>query len=115
MIEEAYVSEEIAKLLAEKGFNEPCTGLNKILCKDGEKPVMLITQQKAMRWLREKHNLAVEVYRTACGYVGCIVAIPSGTDIRFFEDDGDDRASGQYTTWEKVCEELIKYSLENLI
>ena len=73
------------------------------------------TLQVAMKWLREVHNLNVEVYRTACGYIGCIVDIPSGTDIKFLEDDGDDLPSGQYTKWEYACEAVIKYCLENLI
>ena len=73
------------------------------------------TLQTAMKWLREVHNLSVEVYRTACGYIGCIVAIPSGTDIKFLEEDGDDLASGTYTKWEYACEATIKYCLENLI
>ena len=54
MITEDYCSEELSKLLQEKGFQEPCTGLNKLLCKEGEKPLLLITHQKAMKWLREK-------------------------------------------------------------
>ena len=69
----------------------------------------------AMKYLREVHNLSVEVYRTACGYIGCIVAIPSGTDIKFLEEDGDDLPSGTYTKWEYACEAAIKYCLENLI
>lgn len=56
-MKEAYISEEVAVLLQRKGFHEPCTGLNKILCKIGKKPLLLITQQKATDWLREVHNL----------------------------------------------------------
>ena len=73
------------------------------------------TLQMAMKWLREMHHLSVEVYRTACGYIGCIVAIPSGTDIKFLEEEGDDLNSGTYTKWEYACEAAIKYCLENLI
>lgn len=73
------------------------------------------TLQMVMKWLREVHNLSVEIYRTACGYIGCIVAIPSGTDIKFLEEDGDDLPSGTYTKWEYACEATIKYCLENLI
>ena len=140
MIQEDYVSFETAKLLKEKGFDVPCNtffvvGENK---KDRTKErfsyssviadrnsynselpeheyVSAPTLQTAMKWLREVHNLSVEVYRTACGYVSCIVAIPSGTDIKFLEEEGDDLPSGQYTTWDKACEAGIKYSLENLI
>jgi hypothetical protein len=131
MIEEEYVSYEAAKLLKEKGFDS----------KDYERYGLYVngefhrlphdrglmidpyvdivytapTLQMAMCWLRQEHNLSVEVYRTACGWIGCVVAIPSGTDLKFLEDDGDDLPSGQYTTHAKACEATIKYCLENLI
>ena len=73
------------------------------------------TIQMAMTWFREVHNLSVEVYRTACGYVGCIVAIPSGTDIKFLEEEGDDLPSGTYTKWKYACEAALKYCLQNLV
>lgn len=135
MITEDYVSFETAKFLKEKGFNEPCFAYyyimphktviaynidfpkNSDLCliyanmQFGSLP----TLQMACKWLREVHNLNVEVYRTACGYIGCIVSIPSGTDIKFLEDDGDDKASGTYTKSEYACEAAIKYCLEHLI
>lgn len=139
MITEDYVSFEVAKLLKDKGFNDKCiyyyiqtkemfkidtryhTALTTQELLDlqiiGEKEDRYAapTQAIAMRWLREIHNLSVEVYRTACGYIGCITAIPSGTDIKFLETDGDDLASGAYTKWEYACEAAIKYCLENLI
>ena len=129
MIQEAYVSYEVAKLLIEKGFNEPTLAYaygqdmisyysrpkvtDTLSIEAGRIP--LPTLQMTCDWLRQKHNLSVEVYRTACGWIGCVVAIPSGTDIKFLEDDGDDPASGQYTTSIKACEATIKYCLENLI
>ena len=122
MITEDFCSFEVAKLLKEKGFVTPC---NWLYCSDGtfghrnslwdKEMFPAPTYQMAMKWLREAHNLSVEIYRTACGYIGCIVAIPSGTDIQFLEEDGDELPSGQYTTWEKACEAALKYSLENLI
>lgn len=132
-ITEDYVSFEIAKLLKEKGFDEYVMrwyiiedsgviaevashsySLSKNSSfKNGE--IGNPTLQMAMKWLREKHNLSVEVCRTACGYVGCIVSIPSGTDIEFLEETGDDLSSGQYTKWEYACEAAIKYCLEQLI
>lgn len=54
MLKEAYCSDDICKLLKEKGFKEPCTGLNKLVIKNGEKPFMKVTHQKAMAWLREE-------------------------------------------------------------
>ena len=139
MITEDYVSFEVAKLLRDKGFDAKCryyyiqtkemfeidtryhTALTTQELLDlqiiGEKEDRYAapTQAIAMRWLREVHNLSVEVYRTACGYIGCITAIPSGTDIKFLETNGDDLASGQYTKWEYACEAAIKYCLEHLI
>lgn len=137
-ITEDYVSFEVAKLLKEKGFDIPCHAVYDIAVTGGtpkfnkyevlnhfphgmknsdDKYGMVIsapTYQEVMKWLRTKHNLSIEVYRTACGYVGCIVAIPSGTDIKFFDKDGDDLSSGQYTKWEYACEAAIKYYLEHL-
>ena len=116
MITEDYVSYETAKLLKEKGFkgefHKHYWGYEngKEFLTEGsfnpEYDYSAPTLQVTMKWLREVHNLSVEVYRTACGYVGCIVAIPNGTDIKF---------SGQYTKWEYACESAIKYCLKNLI
>ena len=128
-IKEDYVSFETAKLLKEKGFDESCyqkyddegyLSFNHVGYINSESPsddfsALAPTHQMAMKWLREVCNLSVEVYRTACGYVGCIVSIPSGTDIKFLEEDGDDLPSGTYTKWEYACEATIKYCLEKLI
>lgn len=123
---EDFVSFNTAKLLNDKGFDWNC---DTYYTENGSVKYTQLkynhngikncysrpTLQVAMKWLREVHNLNVEVYRTACGYIGCIVDIPSGTDIKFLEDDGDDLPSGQYTKWEYACEAVIKYCLENLI
>ena len=128
-ITEDYVSFETAKLLKTKGFDCECFALynpDGILIQSGIRlnniqvgrvkgSYSAPTIQMAMKWLREVHNLSVEVYRTACGYIGCIVAIPSGTDIKFLEEDGDDLPSGTYTKWEYACEATVRYCLENLI
>lgn len=139
MIKEAYVSFEVAKLLKEKGFEIDTSedywkigedGTMYFMCSIGAytsdiknksafyRPADSYpcpTQQMACEWLRQEHHLSVEVYRTACGWIGCVVAIPSGTDLKFLEEDGDDLPSGQYTTHAKACEATIKYCLENLI
>lgn len=126
MITEDYVSFETAKLLKEKGFTENCLmRYNKAggLVEESYKfnwnfqtiDYSAPTLQMVMKWLREMHNLSIEVYRTACGYIGCIVNIPNGTDIKFLEEDGDDLPSGQYTKWEYACEASIRYCLENII
>ena len=62
MIKEAYCSFEVAKLLKDKGFDEPCTELNKLCLRDGEKPVLKVTHQKAMKWLRQEKNIIINVW-----------------------------------------------------
>ena len=134
MITEDYVSFETAKLLKEKGFDENCSrsyvkdklavsqGFNNsyytTMYSDGcYRPVSAPTLQMAMKWLREVHNLVIEPYRTACGYLYTVSNIPYGStkydNSQAF--NGDDEDSGQWTTWEKACEDGIKYCLENLI
>ncbi len=143
MIIEDYVSFETAKLLKEKGFDEECRTFWKewngqiILCHcssnhvfewchnsmldgyndDSELNVAAPTLQMAMKWLREVHNLVIEPYRTACGYLYTISNTPYGStkydNSQAFNGDNED--SGQWSTWEKACEDGIKYCLENLI
>ena len=78
MIEEAYVSKEVAELLLEKGFDEPCHfyykkgihtpylndfgGLritNSEYKKAKVDKVSAPTQQMAMRWLREVYDIDI--------------------------------------------------------
>ena len=137
-ITEDYVSFEIAKLLKEKGFpqnpnicNTGYTFRGKLsnnvksfahnfteFNKCGIKPItysMASTLQMAIKWLREVHNLSIEPYRTACGYLYIISTIPYGTCKANPNIGGDDEDSGQQTTYEGACEAAIKYCLENLI
>ena len=77
MIEEAYVSFETAKLLKEKGFDEPCHYYyrNNTLMFDAsingrnsyqhnENIASAPTHQMAMKWLRKEHNLCIEIFVT---------------------------------------------------
>lgn len=138
MTQEDYVSFETAKLLKEKGFNCPCKVWYSEYTSQffrGEKYTSIEfddhnrfdenykficyapTLQRVMKWLREVHNLHIEVYRTACGYLYIISRVPTGSDLYSDGDayDGDDENSGQWTTCEKACEAAIKYCLENLV
>lgn len=109
MITEDYCSYEVSKLLKEKGFQEPCTGLNKLLCKEGEKPVLKITHQKAMKWLREKGiHMSIDT------------VISSSENIYFnidtySEDSGWNHPVDFYDSYEEAVEVALKYCLENLI
>ena len=140
MITEDYVSFETAKLLKEKGFDEPYkvwyTEYTSVWGGDslGDRKYIKIqfddknrfdesykflcyapTLQMAMKWLREVHNLCIEPYRTACGYLYTISTIPYGSCKCNPKEGGDDEDSGQWTTYEGACEAAIKYCLENLI
>lgn len=111
MITEDYCSFEVAKLLKEKGFQEPCTGLNKLLCKEGEKPVLKITHQKAMKWLREVHNITIEPLVD----FGSSDKYWWSADISYIKKDGLITTLTAYNTYEEAVEEALKYCLENLI
>jgi hypothetical protein len=137
MIEEQYVSFEVAKLLKEKGFDVPCgsyfvIGENK---KDKTKERFNIssvvsnrnnykselpdheyiscpTQQLAMRWLREVHNIFIEVN----------VSIDLNGNYHYSYNILDTeckyiRKGYTYFDWtyEEAVEAALTYALENLI
>ena len=108
MITEDYVSVEVAKLLKEKGFNEPVTELNKLLCKEGEKPVLRITHQKAMKWLREEKGVYIEIRRSVNTFL-------FGAIIRKSDEDNFHQIARNLESYEQAVEAALKYSLENLI
>lgn len=121
MIQEEYVSFETAKLLKEKGFNEPTLGNYYI---DGrfeescrvnwnehfKTPISAPTQQMAMRWLREIFKL----YISTVTYITKDKSIVWGYQIcnntHLFKN-----VDCAYNTYEEAAEEAIKYCLENLI
>lgn len=121
MITEDYVSFEVAKLLKEKGFNEPVTELNRLLIKEGEKPVLRITHQKAMKWLREKgfHINASISYDYSVDADGNVVdkwtfwifeILSSISGELIYTEE-----LNEYESYEQAVEAAIKYCLENLI
>lgn len=136
MIKEEYVSFEVARLLKDKGFNEPTIGTYNIESKNPilvERPIRAIhceaiisapTQAMAMMWLREVHNIHI--------MIDCIGKINYDPIVQRF--DGKDfkiegtevgvtkRINGKWVnvrrgfkTYEDACEAAIKYTLEHLI
>lgn len=130
MITEDYVSFETAKLLKEKGFDEPVLKFydhkgkvaelyyrpqNKSITGDTYK---CPTLQMAMKWLRKKHNLYVTsvpngigeqifyplIYKNYDEY-GWIVL--SSSLRNGFQDT-------EFSSPEEACEAAIKYCLKNL-
>jgi len=121
MITENHVSFETAKLLKEKGFDEPCNhyddcgqfwipgGYNKNLSYHFPAP----TLQMAMKWLRETYNLEIYPYHdslTKNSYWWFeIIKYPNS--VSEYESGKDE----EFDTYEEACEAAIKYCLENLI
>ena len=142
MITEDYVSFETAKLLKEKGFDEItftwyngkgkfCVGknnyddyhINSFPDRDKNK-CSSPTLQMAMKWLREVHNLFIEIQCYGCeadekahfeySYViSEYVKINNGICTVFGLEKR--KAKSRFTSYEEACEAAIKYCLENLI
>lgn len=128
MITEDYVSFETAKLLKEKGFDvwgdgsfgtvtkiwkeySPSGMLND--CSMGlpsRKAFPAPTLQMAMKWLREVHNIHIEVryFFVPHIYKYTITYTPVTLDNIISHPQC-------FNTYEEACEAAIKYCLENLI
>ena len=133
MITEDYVSYEIAKLLKEKGFDEPTVfrygdypGNNDLLfapsgmaiVKNSETQPYFYsapTLQMAMKWLRKEHNLEIYPYHNSpdnrhnSGWWFEIIKYPNS--VAEYESGIDEEVD----TYEEACEAAIKYCLEKLI
>lgn len=123
MIKEDYVSFEVAKLLKEKGFDEPLNRFYEIstgapylvrseYCRNSYTTSYAApTLQMAMKWLREKHKIYIMIDRSfsmkdSWHYCICV------------DDDFDNLIQQEvlpHRKHEEACEAAMKYSLENLI
>ena len=128
-IEEDYTSFEIAKLLKEKGFDEPCYGSysyrggnvvvrasklsNTDLCYHLDiSGISAPTLQMTMKWLREVYKIFIEIS----------VSIDLNGNYHYSYSILDKECKylrNGYTdfdwNYEQACEVAIKYCLENLI
>lgn len=125
-IKEAYVSFETAKLLKEKGFecfslyvytlNEEGEYCLERLYDDEffEEKTMIFapTQQMAMKWLREVHNLFIQVELYQYTFEG-----EMKFQLEFFRYGSRlmKKPSMIFSSYEEAVETAIKYTLENLI
>ena len=126
-ITEDYVSFETAKLLKEKGFDEECVYFydwdeedeiyricsNGGSCNNKEYPTYYSrpTLQMAMKWLREVHNIALNI-----GWGEILEDKFQWWCIILNQKDGSIlRESEYYSTYEQACEAAIEYCLEHLI
>lgn len=124
-ITEDYVSFEVAKLLKEKGFNEPCRDFYRkendewlhrntyeynyfnLQMPRWEGCYSCPTHQMAMRWLREIHDIfiVIEPYSNVSCY------------FSFWQDDNyyENPLRKGFPSYEETVDAALKYCLENLI
>lgn len=128
MITEDYVSFETAKLLKEKGFDEYCGYYSSdgeycgycVYNHRGEDYISAPTLQMAKKWLREVHNIHINIdihylhFANQNGWMYIITKILEN-GIDYIDSEGDENDKYFYSTYEEACETAIKYCLENLI
>ena len=128
MITEDYVSFENSKILKEKGFGEECLGTYNTGDKElnissecsysndlnDDMFIAAPTLQMAMKWLREVHNIFIQVdyiwsTKELYTYTFDIHNMKSARSI-FSTPYGE-----LFNSYEEACEAAIKYCLTNLI
>lgn len=125
MIEEAYVSFETARLLKEKGFdintdtsyvvdntNRPAVKVGDFLHNMPRNEKHLIaapTQALAMRWLREVHNLHIDIDVSEGDWNPCVIELEDWSVVSEYDTEKTQ------DTYENAVEYALKYCLTNLI
>lgn len=133
MIEEAYCSFEVAKLLKEKGFDEECYNIydnegylsfNHVGYINSEKPsedfyALAPTHQMAMKWLREVYKISIDICTVQGRKVSYMFNIWDFSIIqsnKYIGGTFDLREQlFDFETYEEAVEAALKYSLEKLI
>ena len=130
MITEDYCSFEVAKLLKDKGFVEPClyyyfsNGIKMYKSKgirhrnsSSVSTYSAPTHQMAMKWLREVHNIIVSPYALSLGYYFEIFDLTTKdiTGCKSLYKSGIPSKEYVLSTYEDAVEAALKYCLENLI
>lgn len=123
-ITEDYVSFETAKLLKEKGFDEPLQCFYKFDSKElyrgtvftntqiGDKFYNAPTLQMAMKWLREVHNIFIDIRfnRTYQRYKYFVFFMCTNDDYMY-----DHTNLSKKESYEETVESALRYCLEHLI
>ena len=132
MIQEAYVSFEVAKLLIEKGFNEPTLAYaygrdmisyysrpkvtDHLSIEAGRIP--LPTQQMAMRWLREVHNINIDIVPVSVDGEWEYAEYRWWHTWKVKTHEGTDsfsRSSSEKLTYEEAVDRAIWHALKNVV
>ena len=126
-ITEDYVSFETAKLLKEKGFDEPCYAYwhedeNRLIISQSMYAIQNITNpcffgpaaptlQMAMKWLREVHNIhfLLSPFFTKEGNVVYSINVLDKEMVGSLYDNLNEN------TYEEACDAAVKYCLTELI
>ena len=132
MIKERYVSFEVATLLRNKGFNEPCRGVYEekvlrinTLCdwlnSDFSEYVAAPTQTMACDWIEETFNIAIVLDLTILGYEPVFLNGHKDPNIASSnvnqKDDAPvgDNSDGSWSDKECAYNAALKYVLTNLV
>ena len=132
MINEAYVSFEVAKLLKEKGFDEPCFSFyqwyesgvtlfkgylpeySNSCSRHNNKSCDIISrpmQAMAMAWLREEKNIDIFPWLYYKDFEGKLTY-----SVSIYDHGCEITIPGFYDEkYENIIEEALRYTLENLI
>ena len=68
----------------------------------------------AQKWLREKKGIDVLVYNCSCGYIWEVSKAGNGTGLIMYNDNGDDKDSGCWTTYEGAISAGLNSALDLL-
>ena len=136
MIKERYVNFEVASLLRDKGFNEPCRGVYEekvlrinTLCDwfncDFSEYVSAPTQAMACDWIEEEYGIFIQINRDNQYYEGREVIAVTKEDkerghmamyyARVFDKYSLSNTTEHYDSIESAYNEALKYVLTNLI
>jgi hypothetical protein len=133
MLTEDFCSYEIAKLLKEKGFDEPCNG--RCSCKEGNviienypisneslkyhpsiDGISMPTHQMACKWLRESYGIFIGIKPYNSYYEDKYeFSIYKKQNTVIFDWEVLDIEDSLFEGYENTVEAAIKYCLENLI
>lgn len=72
------------------------------------------TLAQAQKWLREKKKIDVLVWNCACGYGWEVSKAENGTGLILFDDKGDNKDSGCWTSYESALSAGIAAALDFL-